>query len=98
MLSEYKNGTGSMATEAEKTASSWEGSANRLENSWTKLIDSLTDQDAIVNAINSTSTFLNGLTSIADKIGVITPLFTGVGITAFIRNFDWLNQSYLKNA
>lgn len=35
MLQQYANGTGSMAAEAEKTANSWEGSLNRLSNTWT---------------------------------------------------------------
>ena len=38
MLGEYETGNGSMAREAEKTAQSWEGSLNRMSNSWTSFI------------------------------------------------------------
>ena len=34
MLQQYATGTGSMAAEAEKTADSWEGSLNRIGNTW----------------------------------------------------------------
>jgi len=40
MLNEYANGAGSMAVEAEKTAQSWEGRLNSLQNSWDSLVSS----------------------------------------------------------
>lgn len=79
MLSQYKNGTDSMAAEAEKMANSWEGSINRLTNSWTQFISSLTDQDNIVGAANGLSGLVSILTTITDKVGAIPTLMGGLG-------------------
>ena len=64
MLQQYKDGTGSMAKEAEKTSNSWEGSMNRLSNTWTKVIGNIANSDAIIGAVNG----LNSLLSVVDKI------------------------------
>ena len=64
MLEEYSQGTGSMAQEAEKTAKSWEGSMNRLSNTWTKVVGNVANSDAIIGAVNG----LNSLLSVIDKL------------------------------
>ena len=64
MLEEYSQGTGSMAQEAEKTSKSWEGSMNRLSNTWTKVVGNIANSDAIIGAVNG----LNSLLSVIDKI------------------------------
>lgn len=51
MLQQYADGSGSMAVEAEKTANSWEGSMNRLSNTWTDTIENIANSDAIITAI-----------------------------------------------
>ncbi len=64
MLQEYADGTGSLAAEAEKMADSWEGSLNRLSNTWTDTVGNIVDSDAVVAAVNG----LNGLLSIANSL------------------------------
>lgn len=64
MLQEYSDGGGSMAREAEKTANSWEGSLNRLSNTWTSTVDNFANSDGIIIGINT----LNGLLSVVDKL------------------------------
>ena len=64
MLQQCKDGTGSMAKEAEKTSNSWEGSMNRLANTWTKTIGHIADSDAIIGAVKG----LKSLLSVIDKI------------------------------
>ena len=90
MLQQYADGTGSLATDAEKTANSWEGSLNRLSTTWTETVGNLADSDAIVAAINS----LNGLLSVVNNLTAgLGPLGTtvlsgaGIGIAAFVKNF-----------
>lgn len=95
MLQDYADGEGSMAREAEKTAKSWEGSLNRLGNSWTKFIDSLTNQDAIIGATNALSNLLNGITSITDKIGVLST--AGLGIGAILGGKNVGKENYISN-
>lgn len=68
-----------MTAEAEKLANSWEGSINRLTNSWTLFISSLTDQDSIVGAANGLSGLVSILTTITDKVGAIPTLMGGLG-------------------
>ena len=86
MLQDYADGEGSMATEAEKTAQSWEGSLNRLSNSWTKFIDTITNQDALIDGINLLSKFVSGVTDLTDKIGVLSTLSIGGGLFAGLKN------------
>lgn len=64
MLQEYANGTGSMAAEAEKITNSWEGSLNRLANTWTDTVANVADSDAVVAVING----LNGLLSVVNRV------------------------------
>lgn len=62
ILGDYQNAQGSAAQEAEKTANSWEGSINRLSNSWTDLVANFADSSEITTVIN----FLNGIVSSID--------------------------------
>ncbi len=86
MLQQYKDGTGSMAAEAEKTANSWEGSLNRLSNTWTSTVNNVTNSDAIIAAINA----FNGLLSVADKatsiLGPLGSIGLGAGIFSLFKS------------
>ena len=64
MLQQYEDGIGSMAVEAEKTAQSWEGSLNRLKNTFDDTIGNVANSDAIITLIN----YLNGLLSVVNKV------------------------------
>ena len=90
MLQQYATGTGSMAADAKKLADSWEGSLNRLSNTWTDTIRNVANSDAIITIIDS----LNGLLSVVNTVtGELGSLGTiglgglGVGIASFVRNF-----------
>ena len=86
MLEEYSQGTGSMAQEAEKTSKSWEGSMNKLSNTWTKTIGHIANSDAIIGAVNG----LNSLLSVVDKItgtlGSLGTIGLGAGLFVGIKN------------
>lgn len=99
LLKEYENGSGTMAREAEKTANSWEGSLNRVKNTWTDTVENIADSDAIIALINSFNGLLTVINSITDSIGSFGTLATGTAITAFVKNFDWFcNMNCLKIA
>ena len=90
MLQEYANGTGSMAAEAEKTANSWEGSMNRLSNTWTDTVGNVVNSDAIIAVINSLNDLLSVVNNVTDRLGSLGTIGLGglgVGITAFVKNF-----------
>ena len=73
MLAGYANGTGSLAAEAEKNAASWEGSLNRLCNTWDAVIANLASPEGIASALDG----LNGLLSVLDNVtGALGPAGT----------------------
>ena len=75
ILGDYQNAQGSAAQEAEKTANSWEGSMNRLSNSWTDLVANFADSSAITSSIN----FLDGIVSGVDKLTEAVGAFKVIG-------------------
>lgn len=88
MLKDYSQGMGSAAIEAEKSANNWQGSLNKLSNSWTEFISNFAQTDQIVGSINVIDGLVSGLDAL---VGAITPLGTigaGVGVTAFLKNLD----------
>lgn len=87
MLQQYANGTGSMAAEAEKTANSWEGSLNRLSNTWTDTVGNIINSDAIITAINSFNSLLSVINSVTEALGSWITIGLGTRITAFVKNF-----------
>ena len=87
MLQEYAYGTGSMATEAERMVNSWEGSLNRLSNTWSNTVANVANSDAIIAAINSLNGLLSVVNNVTDKLGSLGTIGLGAGITAFVKNF-----------
>lgn len=82
MLGQFADGAGSMAKEAEKTANSWEGSMNRLSNTWTDTIGNIANSSAVtglVNGLNGVLTIVNGITSALGTFGTV-----GLSVIALI--------------
>lgn len=86
MLEEYSQGTGSMAAEAEKTANSWEGSMNRLSNTWTKTIGHIANSDAIIEAVNGLNSLLSVVDKITGSLGSLGTIGLGAGLFAGFKN------------
>ena len=87
MLGQFENGTGSMAKEAEKTANSWEGSMNRLSNTWTDTIGNIADSDVVVGVVNSLDWILDKVNALTDLLGSFGSVGLIAGLTAGIKNF-----------
>lgn len=64
MMSQYSAGTGFAMEEAMKSANNWEGSLNRLSNTWTSIVNNFADSDGIILGINS----LNNLLSVVGNL------------------------------
>ena len=64
MFQEYKDGLGSMDEAANITAHSWEGSLNRISNTWTDTVENVANSDAIITLLNG----FNGVLSIINKV------------------------------
>lgn len=73
------------------------GHTERFKNSFIGLSDTIVDSEFLKTAIDGGTSFVSVLDWIIDKTGVLTPLLSGIGITAFVKNFDWFcNKNYLK--
>lgn len=86
MLEEYSAGTGSMAAEAEKTANSWEGSLNRLSNTWTSVVNNVANSDGIISGINALNSLLNVVDKITSALGTWGTIGVGAGLFAGFKN------------
>lgn len=86
MLREYGEGTGALAAEAEKAANSWEGSLNRLSNTWTDTVGNIADSDAIIATINSLNSLLSVINNVTDHLGALGTLGLGAGLFAGFKN------------
>lgn len=69
MFQEYKDGLGSMDEAASITAYSWEGSLNRISNTWTDTIENIANSDAIITLLNSFNGVLSVINNVTDALG-----------------------------
>lgn len=90
MLELYSQGKGSAAEEAQKTAESWEGMFNALENDWTKFVNEFANSDLFKSLIESAQRFIDVLSDassplnfilarVADLLGLVTKLSDTIG-------------------
>lgn len=82
----FTDGTGSIAAEAEKMADSWEGSLNRLSNTWTDTVGNIVESDAVVTAVNGLNNLLSVVNHVTDSLGPLGTAGLG-GISLFVKNF-----------
>lgn len=73
MLSEFNSdeAVGSAAEEAQKTAESWEGMFNALENDWTKFVSEFANSDLFKSLIESTRRFIDVLSDTSSPLNFI---------------------------
>lgn len=83
MLTDYSNGSGSAMNEAMKSANNWEGSLNRLHNTWVNTVENVANSDAIITIINGTNSLLDVLNKLTSKLGSIGTI--GLGAFAFLN-------------
>lgn len=86
MLSDYENASGSAMEEAMKSANNWEGSLNRLSNTWTNTVGNIANSDAIITIINGFNSILNVVNKVTNMLGSLGSIGLGVGLFAGIKN------------
>ena len=86
MLQQYADGAGSMAADAEKTADSWEGSLNRLKNTWTDTVGNIANSDIAVTILNGLNGIVSGINKLTGSLGSLGTIGLGAGIFAGIKN------------
>lgn len=94
MLHQYDEGVGSMAIEAEKTANSWEGSLNRLHNTWVSTVGNVAESNAIITIINGLNNLLSVINNVTDKLGSLGTIGLGAGLFAGFKNTGKRVQVY----
>ena len=68
--------------EAEKSANNWQGSINKLNNSFQDLVQNFANSDAIIKAIN----MVDSLVKAVDKLGAVGTIGLGAGLFAGFKN------------
>ena len=86
MLQQYDSGAGSLATTAAKTADSWEGSMNRLSNTWTDTVGNIANSDVIIGGMTALNGILGIVNHITDALGPLGSISLGAGLFAGIKN------------
>ena len=86
MLEEYTYGTGALAKQAELTANSWEGSLNRLSNTWADTVGNLVNSDAVIAIVNSLNGVLSVINNITTALGPLGTAGLGAGLFASFKN------------
>lgn len=86
MFQEYKDGLGSMDEAASITAYSWEGSLNRISNTWTDTIENIANSDAIITLLNGFNGVLSVINNVTDALGSLGTIGVGAGIFAGFKN------------
>lgn len=89
MLSEFSEGTGSSLKEAEKTADSWEGRLNSLQNTWDGFVNSVTNQGQIKGGISFLNNMIQEFQNLTDTIGAIPVLLTTINAGMSALNKDY---------
>lgn len=80
MLSEYGSdeALGSAAKEAQKTAESWEGMLNALENDWTKFINEFANSDLFKSLIESAERLIDVLSDASSPLNFLLTQFANL--------------------
>lgn len=89
MLSEFSQGSGSSLAEAMKTADSWEGRLNKLQNTWDSFVNSMTNQDYIKGGISFLDNSIQGFQSLTETVGALPVLLTAVNASLTALNKDY---------
>lgn len=89
MLKEYAEGLGSMDEEAEKTAKSWEGRLNSLQNSFDSFVNTLTNKEAIKSGLSLFDRLIQGAEKLTNSIGEIPVVLTTVNSALVAMNKDY---------
>lgn len=71
MLDYYSKGQGSAAEEAQKSAESWEGMLNSLQNDWTAFVNEFANSDLFKSLIESARRMVDVLSDASSPLNII---------------------------
>ncbi len=87
MLTEYSYSSGSAMQDAMKNTESWEGSLNRLSNTWTATVHNVVKSDDMTILIDIFNKLLGLTEKLPESLGVFGSIGLGAGLTSFVKNF-----------
>lgn len=79
MLVDYSEGTGSAAKEAEKSANNWEGSLNKLSNTWTGFIQNFANSNMITSGLQGLTGIIKVIDTVVSKAGTLETVMGVLG-------------------
>lgn len=79
MLVDYSEGTGSAAKEAEKSANNWEGSLNKLSNTWTGFIQNFASSNMITSGLQGLTGIIKIIDTVVSKAGTLETVMGVLG-------------------
>ena len=91
ILGDYANGTGSAMRESEKSANSWEGSINKVNDSWTSFVQNFTKSDDIITFLGIIDKAINKLDDLIQTLGL-----AGTAFTAFTAYKSFKNEGIFR--
>lgn len=95
MFQEYTDGLGSMDEAANITAHSWEGSLNRISNTWTDTVENVANSDAIITLLNGFNGVLSVINNVTDALGSLGTISVASGLLMSLKGigkrtvFQW---------
>lgn len=94
MLSEFNSNAAvdSAFNEAMKSANNWEGSLNKLSNTWSDFINGITNSDTAKTVINWINSIIKGIDSIRDGLGTIPTILGSVLAVLSLKNVGELQN------
>ena len=69
MLGDFGNASGSMMSDAEKSANSLDSSLNSLSSTWTDTVNNVINSDELTVAVKALNALLSGVNSITEALG-----------------------------
>ena len=86
IMNTYYSGFGSAEIEAAKSANNLQGSLNKLNNSFTDLVQNVVNTDFLTTLVQGVNDLTNGIDFLVEKVGLIPTVLSGVGIGALVKN------------
>ena len=87
-LSASQTSEGSAMAEHAKWMESLEAKTKEFKAAWEELSQTILEDDFLGDVVDLGTGVLNVLTAIIDTVGSLNVVLAGVGIYAFVKNFD----------
>ena len=69
MLSDFGNASGSMMSDAEKSANSLDGALNSLSSTWTATVNNVINSDELTGIVETLNALLSGVNNVTEALG-----------------------------